>query len=47
MADDVIDVGLRQMGPEAWQRVVDHIDAGKPVLLSGRIADWEDPFGPT
>ncbi len=46
MSDDIIDVGLKQMNPEAWQRIVDHIDAGKPVLLDGHIGS-HDPEGPT
>lgn len=45
--DDIIDIGLRQMGVEAWQRVVDHINAGKRVLLDGRISSYPDPDGPT
>ncbi len=46
MSDDIIDIGLKQMPPEAWQRIVDHIDAGKPVLLDGRVAG-ADPDCPT
>ena len=34
---DVIDIGLDQMPAEALQRIVDHVDAGKPMYLAGGL----------
>ena len=40
-AGNVVRYGLSQMTTEALQRVVDHIDAGKPVYLGGGFYDDE------
>jgi DNA-binding MurR/RpiR family transcriptional regulator len=36
---DVIDQALNQMDNESLQRIVDHINAGKPICLDGPIFD--------
>jgi hypothetical protein len=36
--DDIIDIGLRPMGRIAWQRVVEHADAGHAMALNGQFS---------